>query len=75
MLFIQCDHGSTLYSKVRKMGCQDTKHIGILSNQVQGCQLKKLLKCWNEGLEFYSREYTYSIVPHARLGDDLRIFA
>ncbi len=37
MLLIQFDHGSTLHSKVRKVGCQDTKHIGILSNQVQGC--------------------------------------
>jgi len=75
MLFIQCDHGSTLHSKVRKMGCQDKKHIGILSNQVQRCQLKELLECWKEGLEFYSREYTYSIAPHARLGDGLHMFA
>jgi len=27
------------------MGCQNTKHIGILSNQVQGCYLKELLEC------------------------------
>ncbi len=39
MLFIQCDHGSTLYSKERKMGYQDTRHTRILSNQIQGCQL------------------------------------
>ncbi len=38
-------HGSTLHSKVRKMGYQDTKHIGILSTQVQVCQLKELLEC------------------------------
>jgi hypothetical protein len=35
MVPIQCDHGSICHSKVRKMGCQDTKHIGILSNQRQ----------------------------------------
>jgi hypothetical protein len=38
-------HDSTLHSKVRKMGYQDTRHIGILSNQVQVCQLKQLLEC------------------------------
>ncbi len=44
-LLIQCNHGFTIHSKVRKMGCQNIKHTGILSNQIQGYQLKELLEC------------------------------
>jgi hypothetical protein len=35
------------------MDCQDTKHIGILYNLVQGCQWKELLECWKANLKFY----------------------
>jgi hypothetical protein len=38
------------------MGCQNIKHTGILSNQIQGYQLKELLECWKEGLNFYLKE-------------------
>ncbi len=37
--------GVILLSKMRKMDCQDTKHIGILYNLIQGCQWKELLEC------------------------------
>jgi hypothetical protein len=36
-LLIQCNHGSTIHSKVREMGCQNIWHAVILSNQIQGC--------------------------------------
>jgi hypothetical protein len=45
MLFIQCDYGFILPSKVRKMEYQDTNHIGILYNLVQTCQWKTRLEC------------------------------
>jgi hypothetical protein len=45
MPLIQCDHGYILHLKLKKMNCQNTKYIGILSNQVQGCQWKELLEC------------------------------
>jgi len=35
MLLIQYDYGFIIPSKVRKMDCQDTNHIGILYNLVQ----------------------------------------
>ncbi len=47
-----------------KMGYQDTRHTRILSNQVQGYQLKEFLECWKEGLEFYSKESTFHCTTH-----------
>jgi len=37
MPLIKYGHGVILFSKMRKMDCQDTKHIGILYNLGQGC--------------------------------------
>jgi hypothetical protein len=45
MLLIQCGHSFIFPSKVKKMDYQDTKHIGIVYNLVQGCQWKEFLEC------------------------------
>jgi hypothetical protein len=53
MSFIQCGHGFIFLSKVKKMHYQNTKHIGILYDLIQGCQWKELLECWKVNLELY----------------------
>lgn len=38
-----CNHCFILMSKMKKTNYQDTKHIGVLYNLIQGCQWKDLV--------------------------------
>jgi hypothetical protein len=38
MSLIQCGHGFMLLSQLKKMHYQNTKHIEILYDLIQGCQ-------------------------------------